>query len=116
MGNYVTADALSLTFSALADPTRRAILTRLAHGEATVNELAAPFDVSLPSISRHLRVLEKAGLVSTSRSAQRRPRRLETASLVVAEEWLKHYRSFFESRFDQLEEHLLTMIERQHDS
>jgi DNA-binding transcriptional ArsR family regulator len=102
-------DALSQTFSALADPTRRSILARLAEGEATVNELAAPFAMSLPSVSRHLKVLEKAGLVSKGRSAQWRPCRLETAPLRKADAWLETYRAFFDSRFDRLEDHLQTM-------
>ena len=108
-------DALSATFAALADPTRRAILAQLAKGEATVNELAAPYAMSLPSVSRHLKVLEKAGLVSKSRSAQWRPRRLEVAPLQSADEWLTPYRVFFESRFDRLEEHLKTMVAERED-
>src|SRR5215468_8876541 len=96
------ADALSLTFAALADPTRRAILERLAEGEATVNELAAPHAMSLPSISRHLKVLERAGLVVKGRSAQWRPCRLETASLAEADAWLEPYRDFFERRVARL--------------
>lgn len=108
-----TPDALSLTFSALADPTRRSILARLTQGEASVNELAEPFDISLPSVSRHLKVLEKAGLVSRSRTAQWRPCRLETRQLAVVDEWMAPYRDFFEERFDRLEEHLKTMIEKE---
>jgi len=108
-------DALSTTFAALADPTRRAILAQLAKGEATVNELAAPYTMSLPSVSRHLKVLEKAGLVSKSRSAQWRPRRLEVAPLQSADEWLTPYRVFFESRFDRLEAHLKTMVAERED-
>jgi DNA-binding transcriptional ArsR family regulator len=100
-------DALSATFAALADPTRRAILARLARGEATVNELAAPHAMSLPSISRHLKVLEGAGLVRAARSAQRRPRRLEPAGLRVVDDWLAPYREFFEVRLDRLEAQLL---------
>jgi DNA-binding transcriptional ArsR family regulator len=103
-------DALSSTFAALADPTRRAILARLAQGEATVNELAAPFAMSLPSVSRHLKVLEKAGLISKGREAQWRPRRLEVAPLRDVEAWMEPYRAFFEDRFDRLEEHLQTMM------
>ncbi len=102
-------DSLSLTFAALADPTRRAMLARLTQGEATVNELAAPFAMSLPAVSRHLKVLEKAGLVSKGRSAQWRPCRLEAEQLRIADEWLAPYRAFFESRFDRLEEQLKTM-------
>jgi DNA-binding transcriptional ArsR family regulator len=108
-------DALSATFAALADPTRRSILARLAKGEATVNELAAPFAMSLPSVSRHLKVLEKAGLVSKSRSAQWRQCRLEVAPLQSADEWMAPYRAFFESRFDRLEEQLKTMVAERED-
>jgi DNA-binding transcriptional ArsR family regulator len=108
-------DALSETFSALADPTRRAILARLAHGEATVSELAAPHDISLPAVSRHLRVLERAGLISQVREAQWRPRRLESAAFQQADEWLSTYRDFFDRRLDRLEDHLETMVaERDH--
>jgi len=103
-------DALSATFSALADPTRRAILARLARGEATVSELAAPFTVSLPAISRHLKVLESAGLVSKGRSAQWRPCRLESAQLKAADEWMAPYREFFDARFERLEAQLETMV------
>jgi DNA-binding transcriptional ArsR family regulator len=95
-------DQLSLTFSALADPTRRAMLSRLAEGEATVNELAAPHAISLPSVSRHLKVLERAGLVTKTRSAQWRLCRLETAPLVEADAWMEPYRSFFEARLPRL--------------
>ena len=101
-----TADALSLTFSALADPTRRAILARLAEGEATVGELAQPHAMSLPSISRHLKVLERAGLVVKGRSAQWRPCHLEPAPLAEADAWMAPYRSFFESRVARLAEQL----------
>lgn len=96
------ADRLSLTFAALADPTRRAILTRLAHGEATVTELAEPFAMTLPSVSRHLKVLERAGLVSKGRAAQWRPCRLETEALSEADAWLAPYREFFAAGFDRL--------------
>jgi DNA-binding transcriptional ArsR family regulator len=97
-------DSLSMTFAALADPTRRAILARLCEGEATVGELAAPHDMSLPSISRHLKVLERAGLVSKGRSAQWRPCRLDGAPLAEADAWMGPYRAFFEARFGRLEE------------
>src|SRR6476620_2026119 len=107
-----TADPLSLTFSALADPTRRAILARLAEGEATVGELAAPHAMSLPSVSRHLKVLERAGLVVKGRSAQWRPCRLETAPLAAADEWLAPYREFFEARIGRLERQLTTQKEK----
>src|SRR5271169_1234916 len=100
------ADALSMTFAALADPTRRAILGRLAEGEATVNELAAPHAMSLPSVSRHLKVLEQAGLIVKGRSAQWRPCRLEAAPLAEAEAWIAPYREFFEARLVRLEQQL----------
>jgi len=105
-----TTDTLSATFAALADPTRRAILARLAQGEATVMELARPFNMSLPSVSRHLKVLERAGLVRKGRSAQWRPCRLDVAPLRVADDWLAPYREFFDTRFDRLEEHLKNMV------
>lgn len=94
---------LDATFAALADPTRRAILARLATGEATVNELAEPFAISQPAISKHLKVLERAGLISHGRDAQRRPRRLEAKPLAEATEWLENYRQFWEQRFQQLD-------------
>ena len=99
-------DPLSLTFAALADPTRRALLARLATGEATVNELAEPFDISLQAISRHLKVLEHAGLISRGRNAQYRPCRLEAASLDGAVDWIERNRQVWTERFDQLGEHL----------
>jgi DNA-binding transcriptional ArsR family regulator len=99
-------DQLSMTFAALADPTRRAILSRLVEGEATVNELAAPHAMSLPSVSRHLKVLERAGLVVKSRSAQWRPCRLDAAPLAQADAWMAPYRAFFERRFERLERQL----------
>ena len=95
---------LDATFAALADPTRRAILARLAKGEASVMELAAPFDMSQPAISKHLRVLERAGLVTQGRDAQRRPRRLEAKPLEEASEWLEAYREFWEARFQRLDD------------
>ena len=101
-----TADALSTAFAALADPTRRAILARLSEGEATVSELAAPHAMSLPSISRHLKVLENAGLVVKGRSAQWRPCRLDPAPLAEADAWMAPYRRFFESRFARLADQL----------
>lgn len=101
-----TADPLSVTFAALADPTRRAILARLAIGEATVGELARPHAMSLPSVSRHLKVLERAGLVVKGRSAQWRPCRLNAAPLAGADEWLAPYRTFFEARLGRLEQQL----------
>jgi DNA-binding transcriptional ArsR family regulator len=97
------ADRLDATFAALADPTRRAILTRLASGQASVAELAEPFAMSQPAISKHLKVLERAGLVSRGRDAQRRPRRLEAKPLAEATEWLERYRRFWEGTFQQLD-------------
>ena len=95
---------LDATFAALADPTRRAILARLATGEATVNDLAKPFKMSQPAISKHLRVLEQAGLVSSGQDAQRRPRRIEAQPLAEATEWLERYRQFWETSFERLDE------------
>jgi len=97
------AQSLDATFSALADPTRRAILARLAAGETSVMELAAPFSMSQPAISKHLKVLERAGLVTRRRDAQRRPVRLEARPLGAATEWLEHYRRFWEGRFQRLD-------------
>ena len=97
------ADALSQTFAALADPTRRAILARLTKGEATVNELAEPFAMSLPAVSRHLKVLERAGLISSACDAQRRPRKLEARPLAEATAWLEEYRRFWEASFQHLD-------------
>jgi DNA-binding transcriptional ArsR family regulator len=99
-------DDLSLTFAALADPTRRAILARLAQGEATVNELAAPFNLSLPGVSKHLKVLQHAGLITQGRRAQWRPCRLEPARLKEAADWISAYRHIWEDRFDRLDEYL----------
>jgi DNA-binding transcriptional ArsR family regulator len=99
----MTPDRLDATFAALADPTRRAILARLASGEAPVTELAAPFAMSQPAISKHLKVLERAGLISRGRDAQRRPCRLEPAPLAQATQWLERYRSFWEGSFDRLD-------------
>jgi DNA-binding transcriptional ArsR family regulator len=99
-------DHLNNTFSALADPTRRAILARLVSGEASVNELAEPFALSQPAISKHIKVLEQAGLISRSRDAQRRPCKLETARLQEVAEWIEHYRRFWTESFDRLDEHL----------
>ena len=94
---------LDATFAALADPTRRAILARLASGEASVTELAKPFSMSQPAISKHLKVLERAGLLSAGRDAQRRPRRLEAKPLAQANQWLERYREFWETRFLKLD-------------
>lgn len=99
-------DALSTTFSALADPTRRAILARLAQGECSVNELAEPFAMSLPAVSKHLRVLERAGLIAQRREAQRRPCRIEAAPIKQVVDWADHYRQLWEQRFDRLEDYL----------
>jgi len=99
-------DRLSVIFAALADPTRRAILARLADGDATVTELAEPFSISLPAISRHLKVLERAGLISRSRSGQWRSSTLETAALKEATDWMERYRVFWDASFDRLDVHL----------
>jgi DNA-binding transcriptional ArsR family regulator len=99
-------DRLSATFAALADPTRRAILARLALGEASVSELAEPFDMSMPGVSKHLKVLEKAGLVTRGREAQWRPRRLDAAPLKEIDAWLDHYRRLWEQSFDRLDDYL----------
>jgi DNA-binding transcriptional ArsR family regulator len=101
-------DALNLAFAALADPTRRAIVARLAQGEATVNELAEPFDMKQPSISKHLKVLERAGLISRSRAAQTRPCRLEAARLRDVADWVSAYRQLWEDSFDKLDAFLQT--------
>ena len=99
-------DHLSTTFSALADPTRRAILARLTSGEASVTELAAPFRMSMPAVSRHLKVLERAGLIARGREAQWRPCRLKASPLKDVAGWLAHYRRFWEQSFDRLEDYL----------
>jgi DNA-binding transcriptional ArsR family regulator len=99
-------DSLSATFAALADPTRRAILARLALGEAPVSELAKPFDISGPAISRHLKVLERAGLIARGREAQWRPCRIEPRALKDVDDWLERYRGFWEERLDRLGEYL----------
>ena len=99
-------DQLSITFAALADPTRRAILARLAEGEATVNELAEPFAMSLPAVSKHLQVLERAGLISRGRTAQWRPARLEAKPLAAASGWIGDYRQFWDAGFDAMAQHL----------
>jgi DNA-binding transcriptional ArsR family regulator len=102
----VAVDQLTSTFAALADPTRRAILARLVEGEATVNELAEPFPISVQAVSKHLKVLERAGLIARGRSAQLRPSRLEGAPLKEALEWLEKYRPFWQGSFDRLDERL----------
>src|SRR5690242_7493744 len=102
-------DRLSTTFAALADPTRRAILARLALGETSVSDLAKPFDISGPAISKHLKVLERAGLIARTRDAQWRPARLEAAPLKDAAKWIEHYRRFWEEKLDNLEIYLRTL-------
>jgi DNA-binding transcriptional ArsR family regulator len=102
----MNSDQLSTTFAALADPTRRAILARLSDGEASVNELAEPFPISLQAVSQHLQVLERAGLVERGRSAQLRPSRLRGAPLKDATEWLERYRAFWDAGFDRMNERL----------
>ena len=102
-------DALSATFAALADPTRRAMIARLAQGEASVTDLAAPFDMSLPAISKHLKVLERAGLISRSRSAQWRPCALEGAPLKTVSDWVEDYRRFWAGSFDRLDDYIDTI-------
>ncbi len=102
----MTTDQLTTTFAALADPTRRAILARLAQGEATVNELAEPFPITLQAVSKHVKVLERAGLIARGRSAQMRPSRLQGTALKQASEWLAEYREFWDDRFDRLDDHL----------
>jgi DNA-binding transcriptional ArsR family regulator len=102
----MAADHLSITFGALADPTRRAILARLTKGEASVTELAKPFEMTLPAISKHLKVLERAGLIARSRDAQWRPCRLKAQRLEEAADWVERYREFWEQSFDRLDEHL----------
>jgi DNA-binding transcriptional ArsR family regulator len=99
-------DRLSMTFAALADPTRRAILARLSKGEASVSELAAPFEMSMPGISKHLKVLERAGLIARGREAQWRPCTLEAGPLKDVAHWVEHYRHFWEESFDRLDEYL----------
>jgi DNA-binding transcriptional ArsR family regulator len=109
----MTPDRLSVTFAALADPTRRAILARLATGERSVTELAAPFDMSLPAISKHLKVLERAGLVERSREAQFRPCKLRPRPLRDASRWLDHYRRFWDESFDRLDEYLVELQDKE---
>ena len=109
----MAADRLSVTFAALADPTRRAILARLAQGEASVTELAKPFDLSLPGVSKHLKVLQRAGLITQSRHAQWRPCRLEPARLKEASEWVGEYRGFWDESFQRLDEVLQDLIQKE---
>jgi DNA-binding transcriptional ArsR family regulator len=114
----MTADSLSTTFAALADPTRRAILSRLAAGPATVKDLSAPFAMSGPAVSKHLRVLERAGLIARGREAQWRPCRLEASPLKEVAEWAENYRRFWDKRFDRLDDYLqhLKAQEPPHDA
>ena len=113
---HMPTDQLSTTFAALADPTRRAILARLVSGECSVSELAAPFDMSLPAVSKHLRVLERAGLIAQRRDAQWRPCRIEAGPLKEVADWTEHYRHIWEDRLDRLDEYLqeLTAKETSH--
>lgn len=108
----MTSDRLSLVFGALADPTRRAIVTRLSKGEASVSELARPFEMSLPAVSKHLKVLERAGLVERARSAQYRPARLNGGALREAEAWIERYRQHWEEKFDRLDAVLQQISEK----
>ena len=108
-------DALSMTFAALADPTRRAILARLTDGEASVNELAEPFAMSLPAVSKHLKVLQRSGLISRSKEAQWRPARLEPQAVKAVADWADQYRRFWESSFDRLDTYL-KVIQEENDS
>jgi DNA-binding transcriptional ArsR family regulator len=114
----MAVDQLSTTFAALADPTRRAILARLAEGEATVNELAEPFPITLQAVSKHLKVLERAGLIVRGRTAQLRPSRLQGEALGEAADWLADYRRFWDASFERLDEYLehLKEKERGHDN
>jgi DNA-binding transcriptional ArsR family regulator len=113
MVNNKMSDHITSTFAALADPTRRAILARLALGETSVTELAEPFEMSMPAISRHLKVLEKAGLISRGREAQWRPCRLKAEPLKQAADWLEEYRQFWEQSFDRLDAYLKSMQEKE---
>ena len=99
-------DRLSATFAALADPTRRAILARLALGETSVSKLAAPFEISLPAVSKHLKVLERAGLITRSRDAQMRPCKIDASALIGVDDWLTEYRQLWEARLDRLDDYL----------
>jgi DNA-binding transcriptional ArsR family regulator len=109
----MTPDQLSNTFAALADPTRRAILTRLASGEASVKELAEPFDMTLPAVTKHLKVLQRAGLITQGRRAQWRPCRLDAKPLREVADWVEQYRRFWEESFDRLDEYLSELQRRE---
>jgi DNA-binding transcriptional ArsR family regulator len=111
----MTAEHLDRTFAALADPTRRAILARLASGEATVTELAEPFDMTMPAVSKHLKVLERAGLIGRGREAQWRPCRLEAGPLKDVSDWVGNYRTFWEVSFDRLDDYLQELQEKEED-
>ena len=113
MSRTFTPDPISTTFAALADPTRRAILERLAAGQASVGEIAAPFEMTLPAVSKHLKVLERAGLVARGREAQWRPCRLEAAPLKAADDWLEHYRRHWEESFERLDDYLRELQQKQ---
>ncbi len=113
MSTATATDPISSTFAALADPTRRAILARLATGEASVTELAEPFEMTLPAVSKHLKVLERAGLITRAREAQWRPCRLEAGPLKDADEWLERYRSYWEESFDRLDAYLQELKEKE---
>jgi DNA-binding transcriptional ArsR family regulator len=117
MVTNMQSDALSMTFAALADPTRRAILARLASGDANVTELAEPFDMSQPAISKHLKVLERAGLITRTRAAQSRPCRFQATPLKEIADWLEHYRTFWDESFDRLDTYLneLQRQEKKHE-
>lgn len=114
--SVIDHDSLSTTFAALADPTRRGILARLAAGDATVNELAEPFEITLQAVSRHLKVLERAGLISRGRNAQFRPCTLEAEPLDGAVRWIEQHRQIWQGRLDRLEQHLRTIQQTQKDS
>jgi DNA-binding transcriptional ArsR family regulator len=109
----MTPDNLSTTFAALADPTRRAIVARLSAGEASVTELAKPFDMSLPGISKHLKVLQRAGLIARGRRAQWRPCRLEAGPLKDVADWVEHYRRFYDESFDRLDDYLYELKKKE---
>jgi DNA-binding transcriptional ArsR family regulator len=116
MATATAPDQISTTFAALADPTRRAILARLAGGEASVTELAAPFEMTLPAVSKHLKVLERAGLIARGREAQWRPCRLQAGPLKEADEWLESYRRYWEESFERLDEYLRELQEKDRES
>jgi DNA-binding transcriptional ArsR family regulator len=115
MAMQMPLDDLSLTFAALADPTRRAILARLVSGEATVTELAEPFEISGPAVCKHLKVLEKAGLIAQGRQAQWRPRRIEAVRLAAVDAWLNTYRPLWDARFDRMADHLDNLLKEKPD-